>query len=82
MADEPSETDRVAAFTAQVHNYWDLARLDKEVRESQARRHITYEALRQGHYHAWDHEPESKASRRFMRNDMDLNVVESQARYP
>jgi choline-sulfatase len=61
---------------------WDLARFDDEVRRSQARRWIVYEALRNGEYFPWDYQPLKKASERFMRNHMDLNVVEENQRFP
>ncbi len=61
---------------------WDLARFDAEVRASQARRWVVYEALREGGYFPWDYQPLQKASQRYMRNHMDLNVVEENARFP
>ncbi len=82
LAEDAAETARVENYMAQVRARWDLERFDAEVRESQARRWIVYEALRQGDYLPWDHQPELKASERFMRNHMDLNVVESKARFP
>ena len=41
-----------------------------------------YEALRQGGYYPWDWQPLQKASDRYMRNHMDLNVLEETKRYP
>ena len=61
---------------------WDLERFDAEVRKSQAKRWVVYESLRNGAYYPWDYQPLQKASDRFMRNHMDLNVVEENARYP
>ena len=55
---------------------------DAQVRQSQARRWVVYEALRQGGYYPWDYQPLMKASERYMRNQMDLNVVEENQRYP
>ena len=57
-------------------------RFDAEVKESQARRHIVYAALRQGHYYPWDYQPLQLASERFMRNHMDLNILEETKRFP
>ena len=59
-----------------------LDRFDADVRISQARRWVVYEALREGGYYPWDYQPLQKASERYMRNHMDLNVVEENARYP
>jgi len=61
---------------------WDLDKFDEAVRESQARRHVIYQALRQGGYYPWDWQPLRRASDRFMRNHMDLNVVEESRRFP
>jgi choline-sulfatase len=61
---------------------WNFKDYDRDVRRSQARRLVVYEALRRGHYYPWDFQPLQKASERYMRNHMDLNVVESDARFP
>ncbi|MBC2885173.1 choline-sulfatase [Ochrobactrum sp. CM-21-5] len=61
---------------------WDLERYDADVRASQARRHIVYPALRNGAYYPWDHQPLQKASERYMRNHMDLNMLEENQRFP
>ena len=57
-------------------------RFDAEVRASQARRRVVYEALRNGAYYPWDHQPLQRASERYMRNHMDLNVLEEAQRFP
>ena len=61
---------------------WDLSRFDAGVRASQARRHVVYGALRNGAYYPWDHQPLQRASERYMRNHMDLNVLEEAQRFP
>lgn len=61
---------------------WNLSAFDAAVRESQQRRLITYEALRNGAYYPWDYQPLQKASERYMRNHMDLNVLEENQRFP
>ncbi|GAA4225578.1 choline-sulfatase [Sagittula marina] len=82
LTDDPAHAEVLADFRAQAEARWDLDRFDEEVRRSQARRWIVYEALRNGKYYPWDHQPLKKASERFMRNHMDLNVVEENARFP
>ena len=82
LAEDPAHADRLADLTARIHARWDLKRFDTEVRQSQSRRLIVYEALRQGRYRPWDHHPAPNAADRFMRNHMDLNVVEEEARFP
>ena len=82
LAAEPEGAEALARLTAMALARWNLARFDAEVRESQARRLIVYEALRRGAYYPWDHQPLRRASERYMRNHMDLNVLESAQRYP
>ena len=82
LAGEPEHAARLAELTAAAQARWDLARFDAAVRESQARRLLVYEALRNGAYFPWDHQPLRRASERYMRNHMDLNVLEAAQRYP
>ena len=82
LAAEPQHADLVARFMAMVRARWDMARFDAEVRESQARRWVVYPALRNGAYYPWEFQPLQKASERYMRNHMDLNVLEESKRYP
>ncbi|MFZ8878687.1 MAG: choline-sulfatase [Paracoccaceae bacterium] len=82
LIDDPEYDDIRVEFGAMADAKWDLARFDEEVRRSQARRWIVYEALRNGEYYPWDYQPLKKASERFMRNHMDLNVLEESQRFP
>ncbi|KXF78313.1 choline-sulfatase [Paramesorhizobium deserti] len=82
LAADPAHGDLVAEFKAKIKARWDMAAFDAAVRESQARRWVVYEALRNGAYYPWDYQPLQKASERYMRNHMDLNVLEENARYP
>lgn len=82
LADDPAHAATLARLRAESEERWDLATYDAEVREGQARRHVVYEALRNGAYYPWDFQPLQRASERYMRNHMDLNVLEEQKRYP
>ena len=82
LAPLPEHAGTLAHFQDRVKTRWDLAKFDAEVRESQARRHIVYAALRQGNYYPWDYQPLQRASERYMRNHMDLNVLEENKRFP
>jgi len=82
LAGDPAHAETLKGFQAQMRAKWDMARYDAEVRESQARRWVVYDALRNGAYYPWDYQPLQKASERYMRNHMDLNVVEENARFP
>jgi choline-sulfatase len=82
LATEPGHVEVLARLRALADIRWDLADFDAEVRESQARRWVVYEALRNGAYYPWDFQPLRAASERYMRNHMDLNVLEENQRFP
>jgi choline-sulfatase len=82
LSGDPRHAATLARLRAATAARWDLARFDAEVRESQASRWIVYEALRNGHYFPWDFQPLRAASERYMRNHMDLNVLEESQRFP
>ena len=82
LAGDLDHADIIAGLRAEADSRWDLDRFDAEVRESQARRWVVYEALRNGAYYPWDYQPLRNASERFMRNHMNLNAVEEDQRFP
>ncbi|MBT9289823.1 choline-sulfatase [Prosthecodimorpha staleyi] len=92
LAEDPDETVNRAAdpgcagiladLAGRMAARWDLDRFDAQVRASQARRHVVYGALRNGAYFPWDYQPLQRASERYMRNHMDLNVLEEKQRFP
>ncbi|SHF43066.1 choline-sulfatase [Loktanella atrilutea] len=82
LAEDPAHQDTRAALRERAEARWDLDRFDADVRHSQAGRWVVYEALRNGAYYPWDYQPLQKASERYMRNHMDLNVLESNQRFP
>ena len=82
LVGDPAYAEALSSLRAAADARWDLDRFDGDVRKSQARRWVVYEALRNGAYFPWDYQPLQKASDRFMRNHMDLNEVEDRQRYP
>ncbi len=82
LADDPDHQGTLTSLRAKSEARWDLAAYDADVRKSQARRWVVYEALRTGGYYPWDHQPLRKASEQYMRNHMDLNVLEESKRFP
>ncbi|MDB6091786.1 MAG: betC [Gammaproteobacteria bacterium] len=72
----------VTDFRAEVSRRWVLPALHAEVLASQRRRHFVNAALRQGRYRSWDYQPIRDASRLYVRNDQELNDLESMARFP
>ncbi len=81
-ARDPAVAAVLAEMRALADRRWDLAAYDAAVRESQARRLLVYQALRNGAYYPWDFEPLQRASERYMRNHKDLNVLEEAQRFP
>ena len=82
LADDPAHAAALERFRVMAAGRWDLEAFDAAVRESQARRWVVYESLRNGGYYPWDFQPLRAASERFMRNHMDLNFLEENQRYP
>ena len=82
LAEAEPENAFLAEFRKIADAAWDLDRFDADVRASQARRWVVYDALRNGSYYPWDYQPLQKASERYMRNHMDLNDVEESQRFP
>ena len=74
--------ETLSEFQKIADQKWDLDSFDEEVRRSQARRWVVYDALRNGQYFPWDYQPLKQASERFMRNHMDLNEVEHNQMFP
>lgn len=82
LAGDPAHAETFSALEAKAEARWNLASYDAAVRESQARRMVVYEALRNGAYYPWDYQPLQKASERYMRNHMDVEGVDTKQRYP
>ncbi|WP_421859311.1 choline-sulfatase [Oricola sp.] len=82
LAGKPECAEIANRFATEVRARWDMEAFDAEVRQSQARRWVVYEALRNGAYYPWDYQPLQQASQRYMRNHMDLNTVEESQRFP
>ncbi|UOB59749.1 choline-sulfatase [Burkholderia pyrrocinia] len=92
LADDPRELTNLAgspeaagvleAFRVEAAQRWNLPELDRQVRASQRRRRFHYAAATQGRIHAWDWQPFTDASQRYMRNHIELDTLEAMARFP
>ncbi|WP_458791202.1 choline-sulfatase [Yoonia sp. MH D7] len=82
LAEAPAHQGTRSQLRAKSEARWNLDDYAAAVRHSQAGRWVVYEALRNGAYYPWDYEPLQKASERYMRNHMDLNVLEENKRFP
>ena len=92
LEEDPHELKNIAAqpayqkicrrFDDEIASKWKLEYIHQQVLASQQRRKLVYHALRQGKYTPWDFQPYQDASLKYMRNHMDLNVLERTARFP
>ena len=82
LAARSEHRSALEALRKSADTQWDLETFDADVRRSQARRLVVYRALRRGDYYPWDYQPLQQASERYMRNHMDLNVLEDSQRFP
>jgi choline-sulfatase len=82
LASDAAYAEIVAELRAAVDQRWDLARIDREVRESQRNRRVVGQANARGRQPDWDYAPPYDAGRRYIRNHTDLGVLEAMARYP
>ncbi|MEM9745987.1 MAG: choline-sulfatase [Actinomycetota bacterium] len=90
LVDDPDELTNLARgdehrstaaeFVDEVHDRWDVARIDAEVRASQRDRRVVDRAMRRGRFQGWDYQPTTDAAEQYMRNHLDLNDVESSRR--
>jgi choline-sulfatase len=82
LAGSVDQAATVAAFRDEVGQRWSLAAVHEQVLASQRRRHLVDAALRIGRHVPWDFQPVRDASRMYVRNDQELNDIESLARFP
>jgi choline-sulfatase len=82
LAHDLASAGVVREFRREVAARWDLRALDREVRQSQRRRIAVSQALGTGVQTPWDFTPAYDASRRYIRNHMDLADLEEMARFP
>jgi choline-sulfatase len=82
LAEDPAYAEILGELRSAVDERWDLARIDREVRESQRNRRIVAEANARGRQPEWDYAPPYDAAHRYIRNHTDLGVLEAMARYP
>ena len=82
LAEDAAFAETLAQFRAEVATRWDLAAIDRNVRQSQQRRRVVDAALHQGAPKSWDFQPVSDASRQYVRNTSALDDSEARARFP
>lgn len=82
LATNPAYADVLQNFQQQLKARWNLVEFKQQVMQSQANRHLVDAANRKGKFKSWDFQPQQDATQRYMRNHLDLNVLEANNRYP
>ena len=82
LAADPDWAVPVKELRARVDRDWDMDALHADVVADQARRRLVNAALRTGTVTPWEYTPPNDGGGQYMRNHLDLNVVERAGRYP
>jgi choline-sulfatase len=82
LAEASDYQDKVRQFRNEVAERWDTDKFYQAVLDSQRRRKLVARANMKGQVTPWDHQPVFDASTQYMRNTVDLDDLESRARYP
>ena len=82
LAADPDWAVPVKELRARVERDWDMDALHADVVADQARRRLVNAALRTGTVTPWEYTPPNDGGGQYMRNHLDLNVVERASRYP
>jgi choline-sulfatase len=89
LEDDPLELKNLAAthplarqFRAEVEAKFDIARINREVLESQQARHMMFAALKRGTRFPWDFQPLRDASEQYTRNHMSVTDRDLKSRFP
>ena len=82
LASDAAQATIIDSFRAEVASRWNLEELAAEVLADQARRRLLSSALRSGVFTPWDYTPPRDGRTEYMRNHLNLNDVELDARWP
>ncbi len=82
LAPDPAYASVVQQFQQQLTQGWNLEQFKQAVIHSQDCRRLVDAANRKGQFKSWDFQPQQDATQRYMRNHLDLNVLEANNRYP
>jgi choline-sulfatase len=82
LAGREEHAATLAALRDEVQARWDLAALERDVRESQRERLAVFGALQRGKRTPWDYQPLRDASTQYTRNTMDVAGRDRESRFP
>ena len=82
LATDPAHAQLLAALRAEIVQGWDMEAIHAAVLASQRRRQVVAEANATGALSSWDYSAYRDGSQAYIRNHMDLEELEAQARFP
>jgi choline-sulfatase len=82
LAQDHDWSAMVKGLREEVEHRWDMDRLTQDVIDDQQRRRLVDKALRTGTPTPWEYTPPQDGAHQYMRNHMDLNVLEFATRWP
>ncbi len=82
LAQDHDWSAMVKSFQNEVDERWDMDTLTQDVIDDQKRRRLVDKALRTGKVTPWEYTPPQDGTQQYMRNHMDLNVLEFTTRWP
>ena len=80
LAGHSDHADQEARFKSLIEEVWNYDQLEADVLQSQKRRLFVQEALLEGKWTGWDHQPYEDATRAYVRGAIDPNTTATKAR--
>jgi len=82
LVEDSRYANTIGDFKSEMSKHWNFDKFTADVISSQKCRRLVDSANRKGQFTSWDFQPQQNSKERYMRNHMDLNIVESSNRYP
>ncbi len=82
VATDPAYAQSAAAFAAEVAQRWDSDQMRGAIIATQRSRRALHSAMEAGAGEAWDYNPPSDASQKYVRNHMDWTQAAARYRFP
>lgn len=82
LVDDPAHKDIAAQFEAEIAAKWDVKTLHQDVINTQKSRRVVNQAMVSDGPDAWDYNPPSDASQKYVRNHMEWTAAATRYRYP
>jgi len=79
VAEDPAYADTASDLQREVDSRWDYDRLERDILQSQKRRLFVQQALLNGKWTGWDHQPFVDATRAYVRGAIDPNTTATKA---